>query len=214
MTKNDMVTVIHVPNGVGLINPRILGFKPVSKLPSFKITDSNTIVTVTGVRDVSISDINETLKKLDKLVEGASYQIFDADKIAGAVHIYHAASNAEYAINNSLNISKSLSVETLLYAGCENQIKTAIKLLGVSTKTRNIAVTVFSETEDDLVAERIAESLGTIDNVVLEITPEKYESLKNLYSITETAIETLGLDNYEALLGLITEKGALISLNR
>jgi len=151
---------------------------------------------------------------LDKLVDGGSYQIFDADKVAGAVHIYHAAANADYAIKNGLNISKSISIETLLYAACENQISTAIKLLGVSSGISSIAVAVFSETEDDPNAEKIAKSLGTIDGSVLDITPEKYESLKNLYGITETTIETLGIDKNEALLGLITEKGALLSLRR
>ena len=184
------------------------------KLPSFKITDSNTYVTVTGVNGVSISNINETLKSLDKLVGGSSYQIFDADKIAGAEHIYHAAANAEYAIKNSLNISKSISIETLLYAACENQINTAIKLLGVSSGTSNVAVAVFSEAENDPTGETIAKSLGTINDSVLDITPEKYESLKNLYGINETTIGTLDIDKNEALLGLITEKGALLSLRR
>jgi tRNA threonylcarbamoyladenosine modification (KEOPS) complex Cgi121 subunit len=186
----------------------------VINLSSFKITGSNTYVTVTGVSDVSISNINETLKSLDKLVGGSSYQIFDADKIAGAVHIYHAAANAEYAIENKLNISKSISIETLLYAACENQISTAIKLLGVSSGTNSIAVAVFSETENDPTGETIAMSLGAINDSVLDITPEKYESLKNLYGITETTIETLGIDKNEALLRLITEKGALLSLRR
>ena len=77
-----------------------------------------------------------------------------------------------------------------------------------------MAVTVFSETENDITAETIAKSLGAINDSVLDITPEKYESLKNLYGITETTIETLGIDKNEALLGLITEKGALLSLRR
>ena len=79
------------------------------KLHSFKITESKIRVTVTGVRDVSIGDINETLKTLDKLVDDASYQIFDSDKIAGPKHICHAAANADYVIKNSLNISNSIS---------------------------------------------------------------------------------------------------------
>lgn len=185
-----------------------------SKLPSFKITNSNTHITVIGVSEVSINDINETLKMLDKLVEGASFQLFDASKIAGAAHIYHAAANAESAMKNGLNISKSLSVETLLYSACENQINAAIKLLGVSPETSKVGVAVFSENTDDDAAEKIAENLGTVNNSVLEVTPEKYEYLKKLYCVTETAIKTLGEDKHAALIGLITEKGALLSLRR
>ena len=181
---------------------------------NYRITDSDLNLTITGARDTSVQDINETLKGLDLLANGILYQLFDAEKIAGPNHIYYAAANADYAMRNGLNISNNLNVETLLYAACENQINTAIRLLGVSKKSETVAVAVFSEKTENRLSEVIAANLGTVDDSVLDVTPEKYESLKQLYGITETAIETIGSDRINALTSLIAEKGALLSLRR
>ena len=105
-------------------------------------------------------------------------------------------------------------METLLYAACENQINKAIRLIGVSQKTEAVAVAVLSKGDGNELAEVIASSLGPVDDSVLNVTPEKYESIKELYGITETAIETVGSDRNEALTSLIAEKGSLLSLRR
>ena len=56
--------------------------------------------------------------------------------------------------------------------------------------------------------------MGDLDDTVLEIDQPKFEALKKLYEITDTAIETVGCDRYKALTSLITEKSTLISLRR
>jgi hypothetical protein len=67
---------------------------------------------------------------------------------------------------------------------------------------------------DDPAASQIAEYLGDLNDKILEPSPEKYNALKELYEVTETAIGIIGGDEYKALTSLITEKGALISLKR
>jgi tRNA threonylcarbamoyladenosine modification (KEOPS) complex Cgi121 subunit len=181
---------------------------------SYRISGSETFVSITGVKGVDVKDINEILTQLDEHANGTLYQLFDADYIAGPNHLYHAAANAKYALNNGLNISNNLSIETLLYAACESQINRAIKTLGVSEKTRNLAVTVFSDIENDPLTNEFAQSLGEIDDSVLAVTSEKYEVLVNLFDITEEAMKTVGRKPYDALTSLITEKGALLSLRR
>jgi len=181
---------------------------------SYKITGSNLYVTITAATNTEIADINQTLSQLDQQLGEKTYQLFDADKIADQHHLYYAAANAYYAMENEGNISNKLDVETLLYASTQNQISKAIKLIGVSEKTKRIAVVVVSEQENDAVAIKIAEYLGDIDDKVLEIDQAKFEALKKLYEITDTAIETVGCDRYKALTSLITEKSTLISLRR
>jgi len=181
---------------------------------SYKITGSNLYVTITAATNTEIADINQTLSQLDQQLGEKTYQLFDADKIADQHHLYYAAANAYYAMENGGNISNKLDVETLLYASTQNQISKAIKLIGVSEKTKRIAVVVVSEQENDAVAIKIAEYLGDIDDKVLEIDQAKFEALKKLYEITDTAIETVGCGRYKALTSLITEKSTLISLRR
>ncbi len=146
-----------------------------------------------------MEDINQTLAELDKMTMGKIYQLFDADKITGPHHIYYAAANAYYAMENGSNISNRLDVETLLYASTQNQISKAIKLIGVSRFTKRVAVAVISETENDPIAALIAGALGELDDKALESSQEKYVALKELYEITDTAIGTLVGDKYAAL---------------
>ena len=181
---------------------------------SFPISGSRLWVTITGAENTNIMDINETLSQVDKMNHGKKYQLFDADKITDQYHIYYAAANAHYAMENRSNISNKLEIETLLYASTQNQISRAIKLIGVSKKTTKIAVVVISETENDPTATGIAEHLGDPTDRALQLIPEKYEALKTLYEITDTAIETVGGDKHKALTSLITEKSALIGLRR
>ena len=181
---------------------------------SYPITDSDLYVTITAAINTEITDINKTLSELDKQVAGTVFQLFDADKITDQYQIYYAASNAQYAMENGSNISNKLDVETLLYASTQNQISKAIELIGVSKKTRRIAIIVISETENDPAATKIAEYLGDPTDQALEPTPEKYNALKTLYEITDAAIETVGGDKYKALTSLITEKSTLIGLRR
>lgn len=181
---------------------------------SYPITDSKLYVTITAVENVNVNDFNETLKQLDKITKGKTYQLFDADKIADQYHIYYAAANAQYALKNGNNISNKLDVETLLYASTQNQIFKAIQLIGVTKETKRIAITVITEKKNDPVATKIAQHLGDINDKILGLTPQKYESLKQLYEIADTAIETVGYDKYKALSSLITEKSTLISLRR
>lgn len=181
---------------------------------SYSITDSNLYVTITAADDARVEDINQTLKQLDEGMGGKTYQLFDADRITEPNHIYYAAANAYYAIEKGINISNKLDVETLLYASAQNQISKAINLVGVSKKTRRIAVVVISEIEKDNDAKRIADYLGKLNDDLLQPSQKKYEALRNLYGITQTTIDIVGGDKYKALTSLITEKGALISLKR
>ncbi len=186
----------------------------VLKVPSFKLNDSKIYVTITGARDVSISDIDSRLSTLDEISEGESYQLFDASKVAGVKHLYYAAANAEYALSHNLNISNNLNIETLLYASCENQIYKAIKTLGVSPNTTETAVALFSEEKNDPIAGKLGENLGETDGSVLDLNQIKYNQLMDAFKFNETAINCLGKNRFKALRELITEKGALISLGR
>jgi tRNA threonylcarbamoyladenosine modification (KEOPS) complex Cgi121 subunit len=181
---------------------------------SYPISGSRLWVTITAAENISVPDINTTLSQLDQMNEGKTYQLFDADKITDQYHIYYAAANAHYAMKNHNNISNKLEVETLLYVSTQNQISKAIKLVGVSEKTKRIAIAVISETEKDPTATKIAEYLGDPRDRALEQNPEKYIALKKLYEITDKAIDTVGGNKHKALTSLITEKSTLIGLRR
>jgi tRNA threonylcarbamoyladenosine modification (KEOPS) complex Cgi121 subunit len=181
-----------------------------------RVTDTALHVVVTGARGVEVGDVDTTLEEVRRLTGDAAFQLFDADMVAGWRHLFHAAVNAIYAIQNDSAVSKSVEVETMLYASCRDQISKAFTLMGLSPQVKNVGVLVISEDLSDAerLAAEIAQHLGSPDDDVLDVTPGKYERLKDLFEVGDEALATVGIDPYEALTSLIVEKGALLPLRR
>ena len=181
-----------------------------------QISGSELRVAITGARGVHIVNVDETLKTIQVESQDKVFQLFNADMVAGERHLYYAAVNAVGAQSGGYAISRNLDVETLLYASCQDQISKALRLMGVKHDTRRVAVLVFSDNvnEAKTFAEKIVDNIGEQDDGVLEISPDKYESLKKAFGIIEETIKTVGSEPYDALTSLIIEKGALMPILR
>jgi len=88
--------------------------------------------------------------------------------------------------------------------------------MGLGPQVRNVAILVLSEdpSEAGSLAAEIAERLGVQDDGVLDVTPEKYERLKEVFDVSDEALAAVGGFPYEALTSLVVEKGALLPLRR
>ncbi|HUV54628.1 MAG TPA: KEOPS complex subunit Cgi121 [Candidatus Krumholzibacteriaceae bacterium] len=181
-----------------------------------RVTDTALHVAVTGARGVDVGDVDATLDEVRQLAGDAAFQLFDAEMVAGWRHLFHAAVNATLATQQGSAISKSLDVETILYASCQDQISKAFTLMGLSLHVKNVGILVISEDllEAERLAAEIAEHLGSPDDEVLDVTSGKFERLKDVFEVGDEALATVGSDPYEALTSLIVEKGALLPLRR
>jgi len=181
-----------------------------------RVTDTALHVAVTGARGVDVGDVDATLDEVRQLAGDAAFQLFDAEMVAGWRHLFHAAVNATLATQQGSAISKSLDVETILYASCQDQISKAFTLMGLSQQVKNVGILVISEDllEAERLAAEIAEHLGSPDDEVLDVTSGKFERLKDVFEVGDEALATVGSDPYEALTSLIVEKGALLPLRR
>ena len=180
------------------------------------ITGTAWHVAVAGARGVHLKDVDETLEAVRAVAGDETFQLFDAEMVAGWRHLFHAAVNACNALSTGVAVSKSLDVETLLYASCQDQISKAFDLMGLNPDVHEVAALVFSE--DKSVAEGttslIAESLGAVDDSVLAVTPKKFSTLKKVFEVGDEALEAVGGNPYDALTSLVIEKGALLPLRR
>jgi len=185
-------------------------------MTAVKVTGSNLHVAIVGARGVHVTDLDGTLRSLRGLSEGQVFQLFDASMVDGWRHVFHAAVNAIGALEHGYAVSKSLDVEALLYASCRDQISRAFKLMGVSEATTAVTVLVVGEDAETALAtaRRIAEALGEPDDTVLRVDEAKYLRLREAFEVSGRALEAVGGDPYEALTGIIVEKGALLSLRR
>jgi len=174
------------------------------------VKNTDWIVAIGGVRDVEFSDVDEILSKVRSISGGTPFQLFNADLISGWKHLYYAAVNAVNAFTSGAGISRSLSLETLLYASCQNQISSAFKLLWLKPGDRNVAVMVFGKQKNELheVLEAICKLLGVEEDKVLELNDVKILCLKKTYGISD--IELATVKRNDALTWLIVERGALL----
>lgn len=174
-------------------------------------------VEITGFRNVQIKDIEGFLKIIRKEKPlNVEIQFFDAKLVATWQHLYFAALNALTAFKNKENISKSLAMETMLYASAQRQIRKAMKLLGIKPDSSKMAVLVIGEKPEtvrsalSMVSKRVKTEP---DDTVLELTEEKATVIQKIFGISGVELKTIvRKDDLErALTDLVIERMALLA---
>ena len=158
------------------------------------------------------------LKELRIAIPSIEIQFFDATHIAGKEHLEITAINALHAFKTGINISKSLAMETLLYASAQRQIDVAIASVGVTQDSKTAGFVAFSETKDDarILGDRIAQFVGAELNESLldEWSDDKGSNITVLYGIGAMELEAIRMPDQEvdkAIKKAVTERVALLS---
>lgn len=174
-------------------------------------------VQITGFREVNIGDAKAFVEAFQtELPDDVQIQLFDAELVATWQHLYFAVLNALMAFQNKRNLSKDLSVETVLYASAQRQIKKALDLVGVKPNSTNVAFLALGR-KADLVrsaVEAVAGRLGAKpDETVLELTQTKILRIRAAYDILDTELQVTSAkgDAEQALVDLVIERVALLS---
>ncbi|MEM3641665.1 MAG: KEOPS complex subunit Cgi121, partial [Candidatus Bathyarchaeia archaeon] len=144
---------------------------------------------------------------------------FDAKLIATWQHLYFAAINALTTFKNKTNISKSLAMETLLYASAKHQIRKAMEILGIKADTSEMAVLIIGEKPDTVKAALqmvLKHANAKEDESIVELSKRKIELIKKTFEISELELKTvMKKDNLEdALISLVIERMALLATQR
>ena len=173
-------------------------------------------VEITGYRDVDFDKAEAFLKTSRKQTrQNFEIQFFDAELIATQEHLYFAILNALQVFKNKTNLSKSLSMETILYASAQNQIQRAIERCGIKPQTKNMAMMIIDEDPKQIqdVQQAVTKCVGKgPDESVLEMTKAKEEKIKKTFEITDIELRTLEYCNQKkAIVNLVIERVALLS---
>jgi tRNA threonylcarbamoyladenosine modification (KEOPS) complex Cgi121 subunit len=171
---------------------------------------------ITGYRDTAFAKVEAFLKINRKQNKPeVAIQFFDADLIATGEHLYFAALNSLQAFKNKTNISKTVAVESMLYASAKRQIQKAIDLIGVKPESKNIAALIIGgKAEDvDTILQELNVYLGLQPNeAVLELTAYKQQKIQDALRISEKELKTATKTTTEqALVDLVVEHVALLS---
>lgn len=173
-------------------------------------------VSIGGFRDVSVGEVDGFISRVRDALPDVRFQAFDADRVAGWRHLFFAAVNAVGAFKGGRGISRSLEVETLLYASCCDQISQAFEVVGVSERTVNVALLVLGESPEETkrAFTVVSNVIGEPDDSVLEISVEKRVELKMVFGVSDEELGAVRGPAEEALTKLIVERGALLPLRR
>lgn len=158
------------------------------------IKGSPLFVAIGGFR-AEVSDPKALVKAVSDATAPHPVQIMDAGKIAGRDHLFMAAVNAAKSTETGLAVSKSITVEAILYGSAQDQITKALVLLGVTAKSTSVALMVFapSRAEAEGAYRKAAKLLGKEDDNVLEINDAKAASLrKSTSSVTWSSRQPVG----------------------
>lgn len=177
-------------------------------------------VAIAGFKDARIRNPDKLLKMIaEEKPSDVEIQLFNSELVATWQHLYFAVLNALTVFQNKENLSKSLAMETILFASAQNQIRKATEILGITSNSSKIAVlvigresrtarSVLSKISDQLDAER--------DDTVLELTDEKVRNIRRAFAISNEELEAVTKKDKrkDSLVDLIIEKMALLATVR
>ncbi|MEM2971842.1 MAG: KEOPS complex subunit Cgi121 [Candidatus Bathyarchaeia archaeon] len=177
-------------------------------------------VAITGFSKAKIGSIEEFFRLVCKeKPSNVEVQFFDAKLVATWQHLYFAVLNALTAFKNQRNISKSLAMETMLYASAQRQIRKATQIMGVKPNTSEIAVLVIGEKRKTvkLALQTIMKYVNAEQNsAILELSKEKIALIQKVFGISNVELEVVmrkdGLE--KALVHLAIERMALLATQR
>jgi tRNA threonylcarbamoyladenosine modification (KEOPS) complex Cgi121 subunit len=181
------------------------------------INECQKYVEITGFRNTWIDNADIWIKTVQpRKHERTAIQFFDANLIATWEHLYFAVLNALSAFATRKNISRSIAMETMLYASAQRQIRKAIELVGVKHGMINVAVAIIGE-NPALVETTFADIKKRFgkptDESVVELSENKAECICRAFKISEEEIRATmqkgGLE--QAIVGLVIERVALLS---
>jgi KEOPS complex subunit Cgi121 len=173
-------------------------------------------VEISGFRNVKVEDAKDFLNSLSvDVVNDYEVQLYNADLVATWQHLYFAALNALMAFSTNRNISKTLAVETVLYASAQRQIKKAMDLIGIKPDSANVAIMIMSENKESTKAglSAVSKQIGAdLDETVLDLSETKNRNIQNVFDISEGELNASGPYKLEQrLVNLILERIALLS---
>ncbi len=175
---------------------------------------------IAGFRDVVVGSAEGFLKVANNGISvDLDVQFFDADLVATWRHLYFALLDALTAFKSEQNLSKSVAMETMLYASGRRQIRRAMQLLGIKPTSSNVAVLIVGGELKAVHSAlgKVSTSIGGLpDDSVLELSKKKMERIQRVFEISEAELDTVveGNNVEKALVDLVIERAALLTTGR
>jgi len=164
---------------------------------------------ITGARGTELKP-DRTLQHLREIGERlrVTTQIFDAQSIAGPIHLIHAARGAALAFKSKRLHARSLDLEILCWVAGERQIKVALEKVGVKPHTHEFALVSLGR-DRKKIRTALIQALKKLQlhgaPEVLKLSPQKIPKLCKIFNVGKVELKTAPVEN------LVLERIALLS---
>ncbi|RLF07677.1 MAG: hypothetical protein DRJ69_06920 [Thermoprotei archaeon] len=134
-------------------------------------------------------NLEEALAQL-RTQGGLAMQLVDWRAVASPLHVLQASALAYKAFKEDRMVSRSLSMELLLYIAGERQIKEAIAKVG-AREGRVVAICLADGEKEAVrrLAEAVRRLRATEDDALIELSPVKAEEVARRFNISEEELE-------------------------
>ena len=159
---------------------------------------------------MTVDDRSEFLSAIQSIARKNSTHIicFNADNMAGHRHVKAALHYARRSFSSGKSISNSFEMEALLFAAGSRQCNIAVSF-GIHEQEN--AVFVCSCPVNGNVWEELSHHMHFVSETWEEITPEKEERIRSIFSISR---EELAIVGSERIVDLVLERIALLEVYR
>ena len=186
----------------------------------FEIAELGQHVWISGF-DVKPPSVDNILHAASRSFPGTSVQFVDLDKVAGSRYLFVATYNALKSFSSKHPISKSLSMEILLYVSASRQIVEALKRVGITPKTKRIAAFAVGPSINEVMAAGtyVAEIMQRkcVDSMLDEWSIARIRNVRSALDIRDKELNaTLG-EGEEPIKGierLAIERSALLAVKK
>jgi KEOPS complex subunit Cgi121 len=183
-----------------------------------RLEEYGSFVGIAGFREAKVIDVQAFMEAVREKIGHNTFQLLNADHVAGWEHLYFAVLNALKAFQDGRNLAGRLDIEMLLYASGQDQISESFTLLGLTPQTSRIALVTLTESEEEAraVLNHAMPLLGVPDDSVLEVNEEKFKKIREIFSVSNEELETVAEHGgeFSALTLLLVERSALLVVHR
>ncbi len=159
----------------------------------------------------SVGEVENFIKKIYEIGKnhGVAIQVFDANMVAGAQHLIHAAKHASLTHESGRGFASSLELELVCWVSAESQIGRAISKVGVKKGECEVALVAVGASSEKInsALEHVFSKLGlSRDDRLLKIGKPKIETIKKSFSISSRELETSHIEK------IVAERVSLLGL--
>ena len=185
-----------------------------------ELPEYDQFILIEGLTTDKTVEFERLMRRLKEEAPNSLIQLMDGRGIIGYDHVFFAVLNSLNARRNKRMICEDPSLEIIVYASAQRQIKSSVDMLGVKEDSRQLVLAAISKDRRELM--RLKESIRKVEGLHLDDSflsswsQERLEKAKKMFRVSDAEFKSILLKDVparEVMEKIVIEKMALLSLS-